>query len=482
MKRIFPILLCTLTCTLMCTTASVLAGERRKAADYSLSIVREHAVVQANRVTVDFTLDVGEKEIHSNHKRVITPVVEAHDGSRTIALRPIVYVGRKRTMKELRDNRPAPEAYTPRTVAGEEKNRVSYHALLDYEPWMEDARLILREEVIGCACGGLLDREHTLRPDLLYKPRIEFSPEEPCPVAFVPRKEERDAYLIYPVNKTVLHPDLYGNRAELLKIDSALTFVRRNPAYEIQRVEVAGFASPEGSLKHNVFLSEGRAAALKNYIVREYGLADNLMTVKTGAENWAGLIEALQTYEMPYRDEVLRVIASVDEPDAREEAIRRIDGGRPYSTLLTALYPSLRKNTFTISYISKERTLDEAHRLVFEHPGELNVYEFYNVAERFYANDRATYDRVLLIAADTYPRHLIAAYNAARICMLRGEYGKAEAYMLRAADEPLMWNNRACLFWMQGNRAEAMFWWRKAEADGNETAVRNLREVAKREQ
>lgn len=482
MKRIFSIVLCALTCALMCTVTPALARDKRRAADYSLTIVREHAAVQAHRVAVDFTLDVGAKEIRSNHKRVITPVVEAHDGSREIALSPLVYVGRKRAMKELRDNLPALEAYTPRPVEGETGNHVNYRALLDYEPWMEDARLILREEVIGCACGGLLDREHSLRPDLLYKPRIELTPEEACPVAFVPRKEERDAYLIYPVNQTVLYPDLYGNRAELLKIDSALTFVRRNPAYEIQRVEVAGFASPEGSLAHNVFLSEGRAAALKNYIVREYGLSESMMTVKSGAENWDGLIEALQTYQMPYRDEVLRTIASVSDLDAREEAIRRIDGGRPYATLLKVLYPSLRKNTFTISYISKERTLDEAHRLVFDRPEELNVYEFYNVAAHFYADDRATYERVLLIAADTYPRHLIAAYNAARICMLRGEYDKAEAYMLRAADEPLMWNNRACLFWMQGNRSEAMFWWRKAEAEGNETAARNLREVAKREQ
>ena len=416
-------------------------------------------------VKVNFTLDLGERIVGKQHKRIVTPAITATDGSREVLLAPVVATGRNRAIKERTEGNAGAEAGNAyRTFTGNDDacRLTDYEAEVAYEPWMDNAAFCLRESVTGCACDGILSAEQVVKTPILYRPQIRLSALRPCPKDFTPRHEERDAFLIYPVNQTRLYPDSYGNRAELQKIDSALTYVSRNPAYRISRIYISGYASPEGSWEHNVELAEGRAEALKAYVKQRYNLPDSLLEVTPGAENWEGLRDVLRHYELPYKDEVLAAIDSIAEPDERDQALKRIGGGLPYRTLLSAVYPSLRKNNFNIAYISRERTVKEADKLAFAQPEELNVYEFYSVADSLYAGDRDTYSRLLLIAADTYPRHTVA--NAA-------------TYLDRAGNDPATLNNRGCLYWQQGRRTEAADWWKKAAALGNEEARHNLNEL-----
>ncbi len=450
---------------------------------YTSDISNEHVRMKGEQVVVNFTLDLGSCIVKSQHKRIITPVISAQDGTQEIELPPIIAGGRNRALKELRSNTAGDDASNAFCVLFGNKKEdriVHYQTAVTFHPWMERARLSLREKVTGCACGGILENERNIKEQALYIPQIKMSAPQACPVEFVARHEQRDAFLIYPVNKTTLCPELYGNRHELQKIDSAISYVQYNPDYEIRRIEIAGFASPEGSLRHNIELSEGRAAALRNYIRTRYALPDTLIAVVPGAENWEGLKEALKNFQLPYKEEILDVIAAIPEPDRREEIIRNIGGGIPYRTLFHAIYPGLRKNTFIISYISKERTPEEARRLVFTRPGELNVYEFYRVADTFYANDRTMYDWILLMAADTYPAHSIANNNAARIALEHNDPEKAELYLLHTQNEPFTWNNRGCLLYKQGKYTEALLWWQKAAKAGDTTARRNIDEMKKR--
>lgn len=482
-KWIFGLLCFLATVPAQANKPAVSSATAEKLPDYTSRVSNESIRQEGEKVVVSFNLDFGENIVRSQHKRIITPVISSHDGTREVILPSVIICGRNRALKELRkkqtDNEPA-DIYTMLHGNRKENSNINYQVSTPYQPWMEQSSLSLREEVIGCACGGLLSARQNLMEQLLYTPQIELSARQECPVEFVARHEQRDAFLIYPVNKAVLSPELYGNRRELQKIDSALSYVQRNPAYEIRHIAITGFASPEGNLQSNIKLSEARATALKSYIRQSYSFPDTLMTVTSGAENWEGLTEALKSSQLPYKDEILDVIAQVDNPDHREEVIRGIGGGVPYQTLLHTIYPGLRKNTFTISYISKERTPEEARQLVFSNPAELNVYEFYKVADTFYADNREMHDKVLTIAADTYPDHSIANNNAARIAIANGELEKAEQYLLHTRNEPFTWNNRACLLWKQGKRPEAILWWKKAAEQDNAEALQNLKELEKR--
>lgn len=436
-----------------------------------------------HKIKVNFTLYLGDPIISGQHKRVITPMLSSADGKHEALLPSVIVKGRTRAIKDRTDGIDKDEtasAFQVLTGDKEANRQIDYKGSVTYEPWMENAELCLREEATGCACAGLNRAEQVVSREALYRPRLILGEPLPCPKEFNPRKEERDAFLIYPVGKTTLYADRYGNQAELRKIDEAIKYVRRNPAYRIQRVYISGYASPEGSWKLNVALAKGRAEALRRYVKQHYRLADSLLVVTPGAENWEGLVKTLQESELPYKGEMLAAIRRVKDPDRREQALREIGGGQPYQTLLTTIYPSLRKNNFSIVYISRERTLAEADSLAKTDPKELNVYEFYTLADSLYADNQQERERLLLTAADAYPHHSLANVNAARLCLAKGMAEKAQTYLDRTDNTPDSWNDRACMLWMQGKPEEATLWWRKAAAEGDQRAKANLAEVAKR--
>lgn len=453
-----------------------------KKSGYEPSVTHVSTRVKGDKLHVAFILELGEMPVKTQHKRILTPMVRTADGHRRILLSPIVLKGRNRAIMEQKNHGEREDMEAFRVLSGKEcKNiRVDYHAVTPYQPWMEQAVVTLKDEVTGCAECGITTCEHSVQDYAVYVPQLRLSPQAECVREFVPRTEQRDAFLIYPVNGTRLYARRYGNQAELAKIDSAVTYVRSNPNYEIKSVAIAGYASPEGSYTHNVYLAKARAQALYDYMDNRYDLPDSLMAVTTGDENWEGLVKALEDYELPYKDEVLNTICRIEEPDRRDEALKQIGGGVPYQTLLHAIYPTLRKNTCCITYTSKERAIEEARKLVFTRPSELNPYEFYRVADSCYAADLKTYRRVLKIAADTYPQHSVANLNAARICLEEGDLAGSARYLERTDQSAATWNIRACLLWKRGESEEAMVWWRKAAAAGDACARWNLEEAGKR--
>lgn len=465
----------------LCVLVS-LPVQAMKESGYETSVTHVSTRVKGDKLHVAFILELGERPVKTQHKRILTPVVRTADGHRCILLPPVVLKGRNRAIMEQKNHGEQEDMEAFRVFSGKEcKNiRMDYYVATPYQTWMEQAVVTLEDEVTGCAECGITTSEHPVQDYAVYAPQLRLSPQAECPREFVPRTEQRDAFLIYPVNGTRLYAQRYGNQAELAKIDSAVTYVKSNSNYEIKSIAIAGYASPEGSYAHNVNLAKARAQALFDYMRDRYNLPDSLMAVTTSEENWEGLVEALKDYELPYKEEVLNIIRQTEEPDQRDEALKLIGGGMPYQMLLHVIYPALRKNTCCITYTSKERTIEEARKLVFSRPSELNPYEFYRVADSCYAADLKTYRRVLKIAADTYPQHTVANLNAARICLEEGDLENAARYLGRTDQSTATWNTRACLLWKQGEREEAMVWWRKAAAAGDTCARWNLEEAEKR--
>lgn len=79
----------------------------------------------------------------------------------------------------------------------------------------------------------------------------------------------------------------------------------------VKRLDIIGYASPEGTLAANKRLSEGRAMALRNYLAARYDFPRNQYYIMFGGENWDGLVKALDTFEMDYKEEVLDIITNV---------------------------------------------------------------------------------------------------------------------------------------------------------------------------
>lgn len=437
-------------------------------------------------VMVNFTLDIDISNIRNQNQLSIEPVISSGDTVHVMSLPPVVINGTTRALMDKRNSiRQKPDTsrlapYAVYSVKEDSSSSVVYKKEIAYQPWMEDANLKIVEKMTGCNCIIKGNGDSVFMERILYAPDYNLGEMQPCPVEYTIREEQRDAFIIYEVNKYDLRPDMYGNISELQKIEQALNFVRTNPYYKIKNIEITGYASPEAPLEYNITLAERRAEALKQYIEAHYTLPDSILKVMPCSENWDGLVAFLKDFQIGHKDEIFRIIEEESDLDIREAKIRKVGGGIPYKMIYGVIYPNLRKNTFTINYISQGRSIEEADSLVFANPSELNPYEFYAVADSLYLTDSVKYAEVLMIAADTYPEHAIANSNAALVALDAGKEELAEKYLDKVGNEPFTWNIRGVMHARRGEAKDAVFWWQKGVEEGDEACINNMNELKKR--
>ena len=128
------------------------------------------------------------------------------------------------------------------------------------------------------------------------------------------------------VSVSYTHLDVYKRQAD--------------PSIKVNRLDIIGYASPEGSLANNKRLSEGRAMALRDYLATRYDFARNQYHIIFGGENWEGLVNALDTIDIEYKDEILDIIEYTSLEQGRESKLMKLRGGVPYR-YICLLYTSM---------------------------------------------------------------------------------------------------------------------------------------------
>ena len=134
------------------------------------------------------------------------------------------------------------------------------------------------------------------------------------------RVKEGSAFLDFPVNRTEIYPEYRDNPSELRKILETVSSVKEDPYATITEVYIKGFASPEGTYKHNTYLAEHRAKALIEYVKGLYHFEQARFTVDFEPEDWAGLEKRVENSSLADKEELLAIIRA-DEPkdyDRRE--------------------------------------------------------------------------------------------------------------------------------------------------------------------
>lgn len=143
------------------------------------------------------------------------------------------------------------------------------------------------------------------------------------------RVKEGSAFLDFPVNRTEIYPEYRDNPSELRKILETVSSVKEDPYATITEVYIKGFASPEGTYKHNTYLAEHRAKALIEYVKSLYHFEQARFTVDFEPEDWAGLEKRVENSSLADKEELLAIIRA-DEPkdyDRREAKLKALNGG-----------------------------------------------------------------------------------------------------------------------------------------------------------
>lgn len=216
----------------------------------------------------------------------------------------------------------------------------------------------------------------------VVKPAVAFV--SPAVEAVKNRAEEGRAYLDFPVNQTRIYPDYRRNPSELAAIKRTVDVVKNDANTTITEIDIVGYASPEGRYAANARLAQGRAEALKNYVMSEYGFKADLFKVNSVPEDWAGLREYVTKNALPLKDEILSIIdKNENDYDVKEGCIKALDGGKVYATLLQDCYPALRHSDYTVRYVVRGFNVEEAKQIIRTRPQQLSLQEMFLVAQTY---------------------------------------------------------------------------------------------------
>lgn len=173
--------------------------------------------------------------------------------------------------------------------------------------------------------------------------------------------EDRN-YIQFFVGDTRVVDTLGDNRRQLDKISGLMRQIVEQQEFYVDTITLTAASSPEGAYTFNARLSQGRAAALKRYLVRRYGKSiDTILTVRWVAEDWQELTNRIRTdREIGNRDAILELIAWEKNPDRREQAIRQ-QFPKEYAYIRSVIYPQLRAVNFRYNLRRKGMVKDTIH-------------------------------------------------------------------------------------------------------------------------
>ena len=341
------------------------------------------------RVVLDFIVTLPRQLLGKSRSVVITPILHKPDES--VALEDLVIRGGRFSLLQERDYwqyETYVERFRPDTVGRE----AAFNRFVKF-PYPEDARLDslvegrstvtyyysqavktdeTSKKMLITLQGQVLavdDSAYRLPPSdtLSYVVSSMLSFVDTVPRyrikvidKFVTVKDRN--YIQFFVGDTRVVDTLGDNRRQLDKITGLMRQIVEQQEFYVDTITLTAASSPEGAYAFNERLSQGRAAALKRYLVRRYGRSiDTMLTVRWVAEDWAELTTRIRTdREIVNRDAILELIAEEKNPDRREQAIRQ-RFPKEYAYIRSVIYPQLRTVNFRYNLRRKGMVKDTIH-------------------------------------------------------------------------------------------------------------------------
>ena len=429
-------------------------------------------------LSVEMKLDLNKLDVDANRAVLLTPRLV--NGTDSLDLPSVGIYGRRRYYYYVRNGvgSISGENETVYRASGK-PDSVAYNNLAEYEEWMDGATLKFHRSDWGCCHEILAEYE-----GIVGRHREAFFPElvfvQPQAEIMKSRSLSGSAYIDFPVDQTVIYPDYRRNTVELGKIQATIDSVRNDKDITITSVWLKGFASPESPYKHNTDLAIGRTAALKKHIGQLYHFADNIIQTDYEPEDWAGLRRFVEQSNIDHRTEILAMIDSDMEPDAKEAKIKRTYP-QEYRFMLQNFYPALRHTDYRIDYnIRTFSEADEIRRIMEEQPQKLSLNEFYLVAGK-YEPGTDEFTEVFDTAVRMFPNDEIANLNAANAAIRRDDFGTARRYLDKAGDSAEAVYARGALAVREGYIDTARRYLSKAKEMGLEKAALTLKELDERQ-
>lgn len=484
MKKLVPIILLFLL---------VAFAAEARAKDYRGYVVIKNSTLAERNDTLYLAMEVLVKQNSVMNHAAMQILPELLSENNSLKFPDILILGNNKcktynrwakTHKKEYRNIPAPAKKV--YVDNETDTLITYSYQVPYQNWMDEAQLIVNQELIDYRDQRSLvviamDSRIKLSPRIPYTVQPLVNYIEPAP-EIKQRTKQGQAFLDFQVGRSALLPGYRRNPQELEKIQYAFEEIQNNKDVTIRGVFIEGYASPEGPSDLNERLARDRAYALKNYIVSTFGvdLPDKDIKVKWVAEDWDGLKVQVEASDLRYKDQVLQIINDTPDIDQRKQKIKRLANGMAYRMMAQDIFPQLRRVEYQIDFSVRDFTIEETKLMLTYNSQLISHLELFRAARTYNQSTREFENIMMDIAPQLFPNDPIAYINAAAALISRGEYGTARRYLERYEGNPAAWNNLGVVYMINGEYDKSELYLKKAQEYGTPEAKQNLEELSKK--
>ena len=364
-------------------------------------ISSQSMVEEGERVVVSFDVETDVKSIPANRKEVIMPFI--YNAKDTLWLETLEVYGKGRYKREKQESRLAGDKEWQLDEKQILKGDVyHYTSSVPLKRWMKSTNLGIKRQMIGCNCENEMADQTMAEGIALFKEPMLPARRIPSTFALADATREWDfghdeLEIIFKQAKYEIDSTVFNNEVTFGKILNAIDKIFANPKYKVDKIEIAGYASPEGKRGLNRWLAENRAKALIDYIIEhrpQYNLTEDSFRLRNGEENWPGLRRLVLASEIQEKDQVTEII-DMDLPDEDKKLkIKAINNGKVWNQMIREVYPHLRSARYLAIYY--DSTQDEAVDMINQANQMIREgdYEGAYKAVEPYADDLRAYNTI----------------------------------------------------------------------------------------
>jgi len=407
--------------------------------------------VVGDKVNADITGTFPVKKFNKKGILVVTPVLK-FDG-KELEGTPVTYVGEK-----VKDN--------GTMVNYKDGGKYSQSCSFDYDPAMAKSELYLR-------FSAKVGKKEVEIPEMKVADGLvataKLAQAEDNETVLTTDKFQRiiqemqEADIKFLIQQSTLRSSETGSQS-VKDLQAAIKDADKDEKKAINKLEVSGYASPDGGMDLNTKLAEQRQSNSQKFLQQQMkkDKVSAEIAADITAEDWEGFKKAIEESNIQDKDLVLRVLSMYNDPEEREAQIKNLSN--VYKTIAEEILPALRRSRLILTIDLIGKSDEEIQQYMKEDPSQLNVEEmlyaatltndkaekmaiYQKAAEQF--NDYRAYNNMGMLyfedgniaearrqynkALEIEPNNPDVNYNAALAAMADNDLPKAEEYLGKAA-------------------------------------------------
>lgn len=213
--------------------------------------------------------------------------------------------------------------------------------------------------------------------------------------------------------------------------------------WNIENIEVTGWASPEGSAKYNDELSAKRAKMTETFLKNKLAelskqknsdvcyknVNDIKFVTNSHGADWEGLMQAIEKSSLKDKQNIINTLKSQNQEQRIAQLSKYI---KQYPELENSILPSLRRSVISINTIEPGMTEEQIMKACETNPKSLNCNQMIYAASL--VKESKNKEKIYITAIETYPECAEPYCNAGVLAIENGKIKHAKNLLKRAIE------------------------------------------------